>query len=89
MIYLNVSDWTSDTLPLGNYTFHVGRSTWQERLPATLHVESDRTWTEIADLPEDWGVIKTIPGYDSWMLGAGVVAVVGLWGWKRKKAITR
>ncbi len=84
--YLNVTDWTSETLPLGNYTFQVGPSTWQERLPATLHVESNQTWTEIADLPEGWGiegVEANIPGYNPWMLGAGLVAVVGLWGWKR------
>jgi len=83
--YLNVTDWTSDTLPIGNYTFHVGRTTWQERLPATLHIESNRTWTEFTDLPEGWGIEKSIPGYPLILFGIGILMIVGLWEWTRKQ----
>ncbi|MHA1745914.1 MAG: hypothetical protein ACTSWW_07930 [Promethearchaeota archaeon] len=77
VMFLNVTDWTSNSLPLGNYSFQVGQTTWQERLPATLHVESNNTWTEIEELPEGWGVDATISRYSPLILGIGVVVVIG------------
>ena len=85
--YLSVKEWTSDTLPFGNYTFNVGKATWGEHLPATLHVENNQTWTETADLPEGWGIDASISGYPPKFLGVGVVGIAGFWGWTRKRRL--